>query len=132
MRSVRLLDSFACATAIVAGLLVDRAGVRASEATAPRFNRDIRPFLSDRCFPCHGHDAGKRKAELRLDTPAGATESAIVPGDSENSEVIARVSSDDPEYRMHPPNSKRRPLSPDQVELLRRWIDAGAEYESHW
>ncbi len=104
----------------------------AKESDAPRFNRDIRPILSDRCFPCHGHDAGNRKAELRLDTLEGATEWAVVPGDAENSEVILRVSSDDPEYRMPPANSHRPPLTPQQVELLRRWIDAGAEYQPHW
>jgi hypothetical protein len=106
--------------------------LRAEGPDAPRFNRDIRPILSDRCFPCHGHDAGNRKAELRLDTPEGATEWAIVPGDAENSEVILRVSSDDPDYRMPPATSHRPPLKPQQVELLRRWIDAGGEYEPHW
>jgi hypothetical protein len=106
--------------------------LRAEDTDAPRFNRDIRPILSDRCFPCHGHDAGNRKAELRLDTLEGATEWAIVPGDAENSEVILRVSSDDLEYRMPPASSHRPPLTPQQVELLRRWIDGGAEYEPHW
>ncbi|HEY3394891.1 MAG TPA: PSD1 and planctomycete cytochrome C domain-containing protein, partial [Lacipirellulaceae bacterium] len=62
----------------------------------------------------------------------GATDWAVVPGDAENSEVILRVSSDDSEYRMPPANSHRPPLTPQQVELLRRWIDAGAKYESHW
>jgi Protein of unknown function (DUF1553)/Protein of unknown function (DUF1549)/Planctomycete cytochrome C len=104
----------------------------ADEAETPRFNRDIRPILSDRCFPCHGHDAGNRKAELRLDTSDGATDWAVVPGDAENSEVILRVSSDDPDYRMPPAGSNKRPLTPQERELLRRWIDAGAEYEPHW
>ncbi|MEX2168411.1 MAG: PSD1 and planctomycete cytochrome C domain-containing protein [Pirellulales bacterium] len=98
----------------------------------PSFNRDIRPILSDRCFTCHGPDSGTREAELRLDTPEGATEWAIVPGDAESSEVISRVTSEDPDLRMPPVDSKRRPLTPAQAELLRRWIDAGAKYESHW
>ncbi|HJQ80534.1 MAG TPA: PSD1 and planctomycete cytochrome C domain-containing protein [Lacipirellulaceae bacterium] len=118
--------------AMIALSIVVTQSLRADEADVPRFNRDIRPILSDRCFPCHGHDAGNRKAELRLDTLEGATEWAVVPGDAENSEVILRVSSDDPEYRMPPANSHRPPLTPQQVELLRRWIAAGAEYEPHW
>jgi hypothetical protein len=118
--------------AMVALSIAAAQSLRAEEPEGPRFNRDIRPILSDRCFPCHGHDAGNRKAELRLDTLEGATEWAVVPGDAENSEVILRVSSDDPDYRMPPANSHRPPLTPHQVELLRRWIDAGAEYEPHW
>jgi hypothetical protein len=131
MRWSRLLRNLAYTTAILAAWQVGGA-VDAQETDAPRFNRDIRPILSDRCFPCHGHDPGNRKAELRLDTSEGATEWAIIPGDAENSEVITRVSSDDPEYRMPPVVSKKRPLTPEQVELIRRWIDAGAEYEAHW
>jgi hypothetical protein len=103
----------------------------ADEAT-PQFNRDIRPILADRCYACHGPDSGTREAELRLDNFEGATEWAVVPGDAESSEVIARVTSDDPDVRMPPAESKKPPLTTEQVELLRRWIDAGAEYESHW
>jgi hypothetical protein len=113
-------------------LFFDSVRLRADEQSKPRFNRDIRPILSDRCFPCHGHDAGNRKAELRLDTAEGATEWAILPGDAENSEAILRVSSQDREYRMPPATSNRRPLNEHQIDLLRRWIDAGAEYEPHW
>lgn len=104
----------------------------AEDIAAPRFNRDIRPILADRCFACHGNDVGQREASLRLDTYEGATETAIVPGDATNSEIIARVTSDDPDYRMPPADAKKPPLSKDEVELLRRWIDAGAEFESHW
>jgi hypothetical protein len=128
----RTLDCSPVAAATLALFVVFAQSLRADEADAPRFNRDIRPILSDRCFPCHGHDAGNRKAELRLDTSKGATEWAVVPGDAENSEVVLRVSSDDLEYRMPPANSHRPPLTPQQVELLRRWIDAGAKYEAHW
>ena len=97
-----------------------------------RFNRDIRPILADRCFACHGPDSGTRKADLRLDTQEGAHDWVIVPGDAESSEVIARVTSDDPEVRMPPAVSKKPPLTTEQVELLRKWINAGAEYEPHW
>src|SRR5688572_8737657 len=97
----RLSASCLLSTAIVVTVL----GVRAASAQAndtPQFNRDIRPILSDRCFSCHGNDKGNRKAELRLDIEEAATEWAILPGDWEGSEVIARVSSDDLEYRMPP------------------------------
>jgi hypothetical protein len=104
----------------------------AAEGRAPSFNRDIRPILADRCFACHGPDSGARKAELRLDSFEGATDWAIVPGDAESSEFVARVSSDDPEYRMPPAESKKPPLTPHEVELVRQWIDAGATYEQHW
>jgi Protein of unknown function (DUF1553)/Protein of unknown function (DUF1549)/Planctomycete cytochrome C len=98
----------------------------------PRFNRDIRPILSGHCYACHGPDSGTRQAELRLDTQEGGHEWAIVPGDAEGSEVIARISSDDPDLRMPPAESKKPPLSAEQIELLRKWIEAGAEYEAHW
>lgn len=98
----------------------------------PRFNRDIRPILSEKCFSCHGPDSGTRKADLRLDNEQGAHESVIVPGDADSSEVIARVSSTDPDMQMPPPDSKRPPFTAAQVELLRKWINAGAKYEPHW
>ncbi|MEX0613883.1 MAG: c-type cytochrome domain-containing protein, partial [Pirellulales bacterium] len=98
----------------------------------PRFNRDIRPILADRCFACHGPDSGTREAELRLDTEEGAHEWVIVSGDADSSEVIERVSSDDPEVRMPLVKSKKARLTTDEIELLRKWIDAGAEYEPHW
>ena len=109
------------------------AAVAAANATStPGYNRDIRPILADRCFACHGPDSGTRQAELRLDTAEGAHEWAVVPGDADASEVIARVTSDDPDVRMPPADSKKPPLTPQQIELLRKWIDAGAKYEPHW
>jgi hypothetical protein len=97
------------AALVAAGIVVwISVGVRAGDAAAaPRFNRDIRPILSDRCFTCHGPDANKREAELRLDTEEGAHKFAIVPGDAVNRELLARVMSDDPEYQMPPPGSKK-------------------------
>ncbi len=99
---------------------------------APRFNRDIRPILADRCYTCHGPDSGTRKADLRLDTEAGSHESAIVVGDPDSSELFRRISSDDVEERMPPPASKKPPLTKEQVELFSKWIKAGAKYEPHW
>jgi hypothetical protein len=108
------------------------ATAQASRLETPRFNRDIRPILADRCFACHGPDSGTRQADLRLDTPEGAHEWAIVPGKPEASEVLTRVSSTDPEVRMPPAEAKKPPLSAREIELLRKWIEAGAEYEPHW
>lgn len=97
---------------------------------AIEFNRDIRPILSDNCFVCHGPDAAQRQAGLRLDIRADAILSAIVPGDAEASEMIIRVFEEDPDLVMPPPSSTQ--LTDQQKELLRRWTDAGAEYQSHW
>ncbi|XZE54150.1 DUF1553 domain-containing protein [Planctomycetaceae bacterium SH139] len=95
------------------------------------FNRDIRPLLSDRCFACHGPDAEHRKADFRIDDPEAATDWAIVPGDAAASEVIARITSDDADLVMPPPELNK-PLTEQEIDLLNRWIDAGAEYAPHW
>ena len=101
-------------------------------AEVPTYNRDVRPILSDRCFVCHGPDSGKRAAELRLDTEAGAHELAIIAGAADESELINRVSTDDPDIQMPPIDSKKPRLTAKEIEVLRRWIDAGANYEPHW
>jgi hypothetical protein len=95
------------------------------------FNQDIRPILSDKCFFCHGPDAGNRQADLRLDREDAAKEYVIVPNASEESELISRITAEDPEERM-PPSSSKLSLSPTEIEMLRRWIDQGAEWDRHW
>ncbi len=95
-----------------------------------RFNRDIRPLLSDRCYACHG--PGEQQADLRLDKAASATEFAIMPGDPESSELVDRIASDDPDMRMPPTASKKPAFTDEEVELIRRWIQQGAQYEPHW
>ncbi len=107
-------------------------------AAAPvDFNRDVRPILSDKCFHCHGPDEEGRKGKLRLDTFEGATRvrndlAPIVPGRSAGSEVIFRITSTDTEEMMPPPESKLGRLTAAEVETLKRWIDEGAAYQSHW
>ncbi|MCA9202150.1 MAG: DUF1549 domain-containing protein, partial [Planctomycetales bacterium] len=97
-----------------------------------QFNRDIRPILADKCYYCHGQDANKREADLRLDERSAAIDSgAIVPHDSEASELVARIGSSDPDLIMPPPNSNRQ-LTSEQKQLLTRWIAEGASYETHW
>ncbi len=101
------------------------------------FNREIRPILSDMCYKCHGPDAAERKAGLRLDGHAGATaklesgSTAIVAGKPEDSHLIARITTSDPDLIM-PPAETDRKLTATQVELLTRWIQQGGEYKGHW
>ncbi len=97
------------------------------------FNRDIRPILSERCFTCHGPDAGSREADLRLDQREAVIEaSVIVPGEPDDSEVWARMVSDDDDYRMPPPDAHKSELTSVELELVRRWIQQGAPYQQHW
>ena len=107
--------------------------VRSAQADEPiNFNRDIRPILSENCFYCHGQDRNKRAAELRLDVREAAIEkAAITPGNLDESELIARIRTDDASLLMPPPKSNRK-LSDAQKALLERWIKDGAVYESHW
>src|SRR5262245_11075989 len=96
------------------------------------FNRDVLPILSANCFPCHGPDANKRKAALRLDEREEALSgTVIVPGKPAMSELLARVTADDADGRMPPPKSGPR-LKPEQVQVLRTWIKQGAPYSEHW
>jgi cytochrome c553 len=98
---------------------------------AINFNRDIRPLLSDRCFACHGPDAEHRQADLRLDIESEAKQYAIEPGSAANSLLVERITSDDPDMVMPPPEMAK-PLTDEQIDRLRRWVDAGAPYETHW
>jgi hypothetical protein len=112
------------------------------QAAAPQaeplsFNRDVRPILSENCFACHGFDPKHREAGLRLDTFEGATADrngsiGIVPGDPAKSAVWERIRSTDPDVVMPPPKSHRNTLAPKQQEILRQWIEQGAQYEPHW
>lgn len=95
------------------------------------FNQDIRPILSGHCFRCHGPDDETREAELRLDFRESAIESVIDLEDPAGSELIARISSDDPDVVM-PPGDFGKPLNDRQRALLKRWIAAGAPYDQHW
>lgn len=96
------------------------------------FSRQIRPMLAERCFTCHGPDEGTREADLRLDRRESATKQAIRPGRSAESLLIKRVTANHPDDRMPPPESKKPPLTPAEIDLLRRWIDQGAVYDEHW
>lgn len=101
------------------------------------FNRDVRPILSGTCLTCHGPDPETRESGLRLDDRASAIgeldsgSTAVVPGDSAASELIARITSDDEDLQMPPADSGQR-LTAEQIETLTRWIDQGAEFSAHW
>src|SRR5690606_35677509 len=100
------------------------------------FGRDIRPILFDHCVECHGPDPEAREANLRLDTREGALElrergAAIVAGNRDASLLWKRVTAADPESRMPPPEAKK-PLEAREIELLGRFIDAGAPWSEHW
>ncbi|RMG29459.1 MAG: DUF1553 domain-containing protein [Bacteroidetes bacterium] len=102
------------------------------------YNFHIRPILSDRCYACHGPDAHKREAGLRLDTEAGAKgllaetrHRAVVPGKLEESALWYRISHEDPEERMPPPASNLS-LNEREKLLLKKWIEQGAEWKPHW
>jgi hypothetical protein len=95
------------------------------------YNRDVRPILSDNCFYCHGPDANHREADLRLDLEAAAKETAIVAGQPEESELIARIIDADSSTRMPPPESGKQ-LTEAEIQILRRWIREGAQYDPYW
>ena len=114
--------------------------VRAGDA--PDFQRDIRPILSNICFKCHGPDERERKGGkegsggLRFDTEEGSRAdldgtAAIIPGHPEKSDLIARITSNDPDELMPPPKSGKK-LTPREIELLTQWIKSGGKYTKHW
>lgn len=100
-----------------------------------QFNRDIRPILADNCFQCHGPDPAARKADLRLDREEGyfaeASGPLVVRNKPEASPLYERIMSTDPDMVMPPPTAHKQ-LKPEQKELIRRWISAGATWQPHW
>jgi hypothetical protein len=139
------LDFILLSLAILGGASLGLGGEEPSQGTATStpskptidFNRQIRPILSENCFTCHGPDEKQRKAKLRLDTKEGAFGElrngghAIVPGNSAESELYLRITSDEPSKRM-PLAKSGKHLKPEQIALLRQWIDQGAPWSSHW
>jgi len=127
---------------IIAFTVACNQGSASGTATIPKvvdYNFHIRPIFSDRCFKCHGPDANQRKAKLRLDTEEGLYAAlkdnpeghVIVRGEPGQSELYNRISSSDTSTLMPPPSSNLK-LSPHEVELVKKWIQQGAEYKKHW
>ena len=138
MIAVRSCGALALAIAVSTTL-----GLAEKKATPPAvtsrvdFTRQIRPLLSDRCFRCHGPDASRRKAKLRLDVREGAFKkldagwAVVKPGDPSKSELVRRITTDDTDDMMPPPEAKLS-LTDDEKALLTRWVAEGAEYRPHW
>jgi hypothetical protein len=103
------------------------------------YNFHIRPILSDKCFACHGPDANKQEAGLRLDVAEAAYAAlkespgkfAIIPNDLTGSELYHRIVSTDPNELMPPPESNLS-LTEEEIALIKKWIEQGAQYEPHW
>ncbi len=117
--------------ALCCGILLSAStGVEAKEKVD--FSSDIQPLLSKNCLACHGLDAGSRKADLRLDQRAAAVDAGvIVPGEPDESELVARVETSDSILVM-PPVDSGHSLTEQEIALFRRWVAEGAEYEEHW
>ena len=137
---MNIIASFAAGPRVVLGAaapIFALAGGHICAASAVDFNRDIRPIFSDHCFACHGPDDRTRKAKLRLDSRetalawATSEDPIIVPGRPELSHLIERVTSSDP-LEVMPPPKHGKPLSPEQITLLVRWVEGGAEWRDHW
>jgi hypothetical protein len=121
---------------VFVGLLLACAAAPAAEPTV-KFNRDIRPIMSDTCFKCHGPDKSARMANLRLDIreealkPRKSGVTPIVPGDPDKSEIVQRVFATNP-AKIMPPAYAHKELTAAQKNTVRRWVAEGAVYEKHW
>ena len=102
----------------------------AAEEPPVSFRREIRPLLADKCFHCHGPDPARRQADLRLDVEASARRT-LKGTDTATSELLQRITTEDPELRM-PPADSGKEMSPAEAQTLRRWIEQGAPWEQHW
>lgn len=100
------------------------------------FSRDVRPILSRNCIFCHGPDDEHRQADLRLDVEDDAKldrggYQAVAEGSADDSEAIRRILSEDESEKMPPPDSEKK-LSAEEIEILTKWVEQGAEWSQHW
>ena len=145
MRSGARAGAFAAAAACLAVAIAGAAGrdvgafdVAQARVQAPAvapivFNRDVRPILSNNCFACHGPDEQHRKTKFHFDTKEGmfAEPGVIIPGNAAQSLLYQHITDPDPTQHMPPPDSGYA-LTQKQIDLLKRWIDEGATWDSHW
>ena len=122
-----LMPNAKCSIALVLFCLL---APRLCADEAARFNRDIRPLLSQNCVRCHGPDEGNREADLRLDQEEGIRH-VFEPGNLKESEAWRRMNSDDPDERMPPPDSGLK-LEAVEIATIGRWVTEGASWEGHW
>lgn len=134
-----LMSSRTFSLIIIVGMALIGPPLPAEEAI--RFNRDVRPILSEKCFQCHGPDVHERKAQLRLDRADGSDGAyrernglrAVVAGSLDKSALWYRINATDPDEVMPPPGAHvHGALTDDEKNLLRRWIVQGAEFEDFW
>ena len=104
------------------------------------YNFQVRPILSDKCFNCHGPDANKRQAGLRLDIAEEAYKAlkehprahALVPGNPELSECLCVSASTDTSIQNAPTSSNLPRCTESEIAIIKKWIEQGAKYEKHW
>lgn len=121
-----------CCFALFSLLWQQSSAAEPAAAATINYSEQIKPILADRCYACHGPDAAQRKADLQLHVRDQAIRDAIVPGKADESPLIERLTTDDPDERMPPPESKKPPLTAAEIELLNRWINEGAPFDAHW
>ena len=113
-------------------LLASQDALGQDTASGPDFASQIKPILANHCWSCHGPDEQSRKADLRLDRRDDAISAkSIVPGNAAESLLAERIESTDPDSVMPPPETKK-PLTLEQRQLLKDWINSGAKYSKHW
>ncbi len=129
----------ACSEAALPGPAAGQPGPQVAPTAGRdvRYDRDIRPLLSDHCFTCHGQDAARRQGKLRLDVAAGAGELRgahdVAAGAAwDRTELWRRLTSDDSQVRMPPHDSGKRPIEGEELARVQAWLERGAPYEPHW
>lgn len=134
MLTLRFLGILVFASLMLASTSVGQRRARSTERLD--FQRVVRPILSDACFHCHGPDENARMADLRLDIKEGAFAArasgrAIVPGNPSESLLVQRITAKDIATRM-PPHYSHKTLTDQQKEVLKLWVEQGAEWKEHW
>ncbi len=126
--------AFSCLATFSAGQMVN--GADPTDRPAAVAFQQVQSILADTCYVCHGPDDDQREADLRLDQIVDITAdrggyAAVVPGKPDESELLRRIQSSDPDELMPPPTSQKK-LTDSQIEQLRRWIEQGAPWGKHW
>ena len=132
--TIQVLTACAALAAVVSAVsAAGRAGQQPAASPPLSFNRDIRPILANNCFTCHGPDEKKRETDFHFDTKDGMflEEGIVVPGHAAKSVLVKKITEPDPKDRMPPPDSGHA-LTETQIGLLKRWIDEGARWDTHW
>jgi hypothetical protein len=131
-------------SAKVAAPAASRPAAAASQSSGEKisFSSQVRPILSNSCFACHGPDAQNQSSPFRLDTEEHARANlakagdpprfGIVPGKPEQSLLLQRITTHDPNALMPPPTAKKPPVNEEQIAVITEWIRQGAKYEPHW